>query len=705
MKSVLALIDAMARRRNVELAPGWQNVVDAVIVESGDVDDQSAEALARACHLLGWAAPVALRRLPRPEQFPLMVWRQSTGWGLAEQWLNPQLVRVLTMDGPQEWGVEQESILFFVLSLPNEKGRRLPSRALPIFIRAIASRKRMLVEGFVATAVLSLIGLTTSLFSMQVYDRVIPQSGISTLTVLAVGVLVAQVIDFVLRLNRSITLDNEATAIDAEISGHFFARMQSVRLDARPPSIGSLAAQMRGLEQVRQIMSSASLLVLADLPFAFFLIWVVWTLGGVVALVPLVSFPFSVAMAFFVASRIRENSNRAQIGANRKNGQLVESLDAAETIKATRGHWELLARWNQLVADVHHQDRRVRRWSAVSQASVNAISQLTYVAMVVVGALEVIQGNMTTGAMVACSILSNRITGPLISSLPSLIVQWSYARAALDGLDQILAMPLDREADVEYLRPESLKGSLRVEGIRFGYAGSRSGIEVPQLQINPGERVAIIGPVGSGKSTLLKILAGVFRPQAGTVLISGLDMNQVADDVLRREVGYLPQDYRLINGTLRENLLLGRSDPGDEALMAVATAVGLDRLIASHPKGLQLPIAEGGRGLSDGQRQLAGMTRLLLGKPSLLLLDEPTAALDPESEGRVMATLNRELGSDGTLVMITHKLELLQHVQRVILVINGRVALDGPTRAVLERLKNPQAGKAAVVPANAGGSR
>ena len=703
MKTVLLVLDALARRQHIELTPGWQSPVQSVIVESGDVDDRSQEALSRACQLLGWRSPSALRGLPRPQQFPLAAWRASSGWGLAEQWQSEKRLRVITAQGVEEWHVDEEEVRLFAPQLPSARSRKLPSQAFPIFVRAIASRRRMLIEGVVSTAVLSLISLATSLFSMQVYDRVIPQGGLSTLWVLVVGVMIALGIDFALRLVRSFTLDNEAAAIDAEISEKFFARMQAVRLDARPPSIGSLAAQMRGLEQVRSIMSSASLLVVADLPFAFFLIWVVWSLGGVVALVPLIAFPLSVALSFLVSNRIEENTKRAQIGANRKNGQLVEALDAAETIKATRGHWELLARWNQLTADVHNQDHRVRKWSAISNASVGAISQITYVVMITVGSLEVIQGHMTTGALIACSIISGRITGPLIASLPSLIVQWSYARAALDGLDQILAMPLDREPDGEYLRPETLKGALRLDAVQFGYRGARSGLDIPSLQINPGERVAIIGPVGSGKSTLLKVMAGLYRPQSGTVLLSGLDMNQIAEDVLRSEVGYLPQDYRLINGTLRENLLLGRSDPGDQALISVASSVGLDSMIAAHPRGLQLPIAEGGQGVSGGQRQLAGLTRLLLGKPRLMLLDEPTAALDPDTENRVLATLNASAGAEGTVVMVTHKLSLLNHVQRVILVVGGRIVLDGPTRAVIERLQAPQVAAAPSPVANTAG--
>jgi ATP-binding cassette subfamily C protein LapB len=687
LKTLLAILTALARRQRVQLQPGWQAPVEAAVAGIDPLDGAAPDALSRCCALLDWPAPRLLKGPPRPQDFPLVVWRAASGWGLADQWQSARLLRVITERGIEEWPSDGDDIDFHSLKIPGVRERRLPSEAFSIFAGAILSRRRILIEGFIATLVVSLLGLATSLFTMQVYDRVIPQGGLSTLTVLLVGVAMAVVMELALRLIRSISLDSEAADIDEDISSQLFARLQALRLDARPQSVGSLAAQMRGLEQVRAIMSSASLLVVVDLPFAFLLMWVVWMLGGIVALVPLVAFAVSIGLALLVSARIRESTKQMQTGAYKKNGQLVEALDAAETIKATQGGWRLLARWNEMSADQLVQERHLRKWSALASAGGGAVAQVTFICMVAIGALEVIRGNMTMGAVIACGIIANRITGPLISSLPMLIVQWGYARAALDGLDQILAVPVDREPDGDYLRPDSVGGALRVEGVRFAYPGTRAGLDIPALQIKAGERVAIIGPVGSGKSTLLKVLAGLFRPQSGTVLIGGLDLNQIAEDVLRREVAFLPQEYRLVQGSLRDNLLLGRADMGDEELLKVAASIGFDATIAAHPKGLQLPISEGGQGLSGGQRQLAGLTRVLLGSPRVMLLDEPTAALDPESEGRVMAAIDRAIGEEGTVVMVTHKLSLLSHVRRVILIAGGRVVLDGPTAVVLQRLQ------------------
>jgi ATP-binding cassette subfamily C protein LapB len=253
-------------------------------------------------------------------------------------------------------------------------------------------------------------------------------------------------------------------------------------------------------------------------------------------------------------------------------------------------------------------------------------------------------------------------------------------------LDGIMKLPTDRSLGSDVLRPSQLKGTVSLRGVRFTHPGARTGLEVPQLDIRAGERVGIIGGIGSGKSTLLRLMSGLYAPGEGNVLIDGLDIANVAEDVLRRNIGYLPQDYRLINGTLRDNLLLGLDDPGDDKLMEAAALTGLDALIAAHPKGVELPISEGGRGLSGGQRTIAGLTRLQLLEPTLLLLDEPTSNLDVQSEARVLQALQAKLRPEDTLVLVTHKLQLLNMVQRVILLANGKVVLDGPTQEVIARL-------------------
>jgi ATP-binding cassette subfamily C protein LapB len=312
-------------------------------------------------------------------------------------------------------------------------------------------------------------------------------------------------------------------------------------------------------------------------------------------------------------------------------------------------------------------------------------------------------GELTSGALLACSIIGGRINGPLISMLPSLIVQWGYAKSSLKALDAIMALPLDKSTGQGAIRPERIGGPLVMEKLAFVYRGAREGIDVPRLEIKPGERVAIIGGVGSGKSTLLRLMSGLFAPMQGVIHLGGLDVSQIADDVLRDHVGYMPQEYRLVCGTLRDNLLLGLGNVSDDSLIEAARQTGLAAIISAHPNGLDLTINEGGRGLSGGQRGLVGITRLLLGKPHLLLLDEPTANLDQTAEAMVMNAVLRQLQPQDTLVLVTHRLQLLSAVQRVIVMAQGKIMLDGPTAEVVAKLSprrpGPQPVQAAVAPA------
>jgi len=695
------LVAAIAHDRGVDLPPDWVAPdLDPAILASSD----GLVALAAAA---GWAAPQRLGPRPRAQHFPLLMWSGATGWAIAEQWADETRLMLRGDSGAGGITVEApDDALFYEPRFPAVAARRTPSAAARVFWRAIVSRRDVLVSATIATIVANVITLATSLYSMQIYDRVIPRAGYSTLWVLTIGVIIALLLDFALRTTRALMVEREAARIDEEVSEFFFARAQAVRLDARPPGVGTMAAQLRGLEQVRAVMSSGSLFLLADLPFALLFVLVIYALGGPIALVPLISLPIALGIAWGLARLIRRDTDRAQISANRKNGLLVESIDAAETVKANRGGWRLLARWNSLMDEVHAAEDPVKRWTSAAGSIFSTLQQIAYVALIAFGAVEVAQGRMTTGALIACAIVAGRVNGPLITQLPNFIVQWGYARASLKMLDDILRLPTDEGPDAGTLRPARVEAAVRMDGVRFAYPGAREGIVVPRLEIAAGERVAIIGGIGSGKTTLLRLMAGLYAPQAGRVLIGGLDAGQIAPDVLRRDVGYLPQDYRLVNGSLRDNLLLGLANPGDDQLMAAAAQTGLVQLINGHPRGLDLQIAEGGRGLSGGQRTLTGLTRLLLARPDLLLLDEPTANLDDAVEGAALSAIAARLGTQSTLIVVTHKMRLLSLVDRVIVMAGGQVALDGPRQEVLQRLqqsaRRPEPGSAAEARAVAG---
>lgn len=683
-ETLLEAVAQLARLRRIELRPNWSDAASPLMVD--DIAD-----LDRLCAALGWPAPAVCKDGDlRAHRFPMLARHREEGWAIADHMEGDRRISVRINGRREHWLLDTECELHD-LTIPAPPGRERFEDALAVFKSAVFKRKRPLVVACIATIAINIIALSTSLFSMQVYDRVVPRGAFSTLWVLSFGVLVALAFDYVLRNARTKMLEEEAVHIDTEVSEFFFARAAEVRLDARPPSIGSMAAQLRGLEQIRSMISSSTLFLLTDLPFALLFIAVIALLGGPIALVSLVSFPVSLVIALVIGRLIRDDTQRAQVSGNKKNGMLVEALDAAETIKANRGHWFMLGRWNHLLDELHASELPVKNLQAVAGTIFGTIQQIAYVAMIAWGAIEVFSNNMTMGALIACSILSGRINGPLVGQLPTLVVQWSYSRTSLQMLDGIMKLPVDRPAEVELLRPTRLQGALAIKDLAFTYPGARAGLSIPQLNIEPGERIGIIGGIGSGKSTLLRLMSGLYAPAQGSIMMDRLDMAHIAEDVLRDNIGYLPQDYRLINGTLRDNLTLGMPDPGDDAVMNAAEMTGLSALIASHPRGIDLPISEGGRGLSGGQRVLTGLTRLMLVKPELWLLDEPTANLDVDTENKVLKALQDKISPQATMIMVTHKLQLLGLVKRVILVAGGQIVLDGPTEQVLARLQRPAA--------------
>ena len=363
------------------------------------------------------------------------------------------------------------------------------------------------------------------------------------------------------------------------------------------------------------------------------------------------------------------------------------------------------ASWQRLLLQAGDDDDRIKQASAMSSNIAGTLQQLSYVTMVATGAFLVVNAQLTMGGLIACAIISQRALGP-IARLPGALVQWSHARTALKVLDQMLELPNELDERDRTLNPEVVESGLRLERVEFAYGdNSHLALNIPLLDIKAGERVAVVGPIGSGKSTLLKLASGLYRPKDGQVFLGGLDMAKVNISRLRELVAYLPQDLRLTSGTLRENLLRGVADPGDEAILAAARRTGLIHLINGQPLGLAMPITEGGRGLSGGQKQLMGFTRLLLVDPQVYLLDEPTASMDNDTEVGV-ARIVSDLSEQGkTTLIATHKTALLPFVDRVLVCSQGRIVMDGPREEVLAQLRNNRSGRVSAVKAGEDASK
>ena len=560
----------------------------------------------------------------------------------------------------------------------------------PVFrliLDELLSHRRIIRETVLASLIATVLALAISFFSMQVYDRVIPSSAMQTLLVLTLGVLIAIFFEWLIKHVRSHLYEELIDQVDQRLARTVYLRFLSVRLDQMPQSVGALASQMRGYETIRGFMTSMTTNLMVDAPFALFFAGVIALIAGPLALIPTFFFLVSLAIGLFYRKRLENIAKQAMAASNLKTGLLVETIEGAETIKAGQGGWRMLTRWMRTTNDARDSELEMRNISEHSQHLAASFQQVSYVLMVAYGAYLVTRSDISQGALIACSILSGRVLSA-VSIIPGQIVQWSHAKAALQSLDKLWSLEDDHHGQSQPIAIENIRGEYRLENITSHYQGSRA-LMVPQLTIRPGEKIGILGQVGSGKTTLLRVLSGMFKPQEGRVLLDGLDLAHIDKPLLAQHIGYVQQDGRLFSGTLRDNLILGQVDPGDEAILEAARKTGLmQAVITPHPHGLQRTIYEGGTGLSGGQRQLVNLTRTVLRNPSIWLLDEPTASMDRNTEALMTQTLQEAIKPTDTLVLVTHKTEMLDLVDRLIVVYNHQIALDGPKQDVLRQLHN-----------------
>jgi ATP-binding cassette subfamily C protein LapB len=649
------------------------------------------------CQRMALGEPIILAA-PDRAQLPLLAHHEVLGWCVIidqdpmGRWLALGTKGTVPLDEANLMG--RSAIIPFAISdsLISVKAETSGKEVFQDHIHTTLRQYRpRLMEAVLASAFIGLLTLITSLYSMQVYDRVIPTRSDYTLIVLTAGVALSVLIELAMKYARSHIMDHIIIGLDNRLSREIFQRLLQLRVDQLPPSVGSLASQMRGYEQVRSFYTSSTLFTLVDLPLGvLFLVLMAFIASPIVAIVPAL---FS-ALAIYIGLRVRKQVDQlAKEGAaisNMKTGLLVEAVEGVETIKAGSGGWKFLSRWLGVNGQTIQNDLKMRHTTENMGYLSASIQQVSYAALVATGAYLVMQGQMTQGSLIACSILSGRVLAPILA-LPGIMVQHAHAKAATDGLNKLYELKTDHHGVDRPLVPGYLRGHYVLDDVQFAYgsgnpmAPNPPALQVSRLEIPAGQRVAILGPIGAGKSTLLRMLSGLYHAQTGRVMIDGLDITHISREVMSRQVGYLQQDHRLFQGTLRENLLIGMADPGDDAIQAAMNRTGMARIVAAHPRGLDRPISEGGKGLSGGQRQLVAFTRLVLTNPSILLLDEPTATMDDEQERQCLRVLAEEASHGKTLIVVTHKPSVLPLVQRIIVVAGNRVVLDGPRDEVLQK--------------------
>ncbi len=610
---------------------------------------------------------------------------------------------LLQADGTRVlWPAEQvlaqyAGYCWFLKAKPQQDARsELPEYAMGKgwFWRVIWRFKGYYAQVAVSSVLINVLALIGSLYVMNVYDRVIPNKAYETLWVLSLGVLLANVFEFAARMVRARLTDVAGKKADLIISAALFRRVLAMDLAQKPASSGSYASNLRDFESVRDFMTSASLLALVDLPFVLLFIAVMGMVAGPLALVPLVTIPLVVLVGLLAQAPLAKYTNESMREGSQRQGLAVEAIEALETLKTNNAANWAQQRWERYTAATASSSLKLKDWSnAVVNFSV-LVQQVNTVFLVLYGTYLIHSDNpasrITMGALIACVILSGRALAPL-SQVAGLLARFQQARLALSGIDGIVGRKSERDAARSYVSLGQVRGELRLEGVGYRYgAGPQPGplvLNGLNLVIQPGEKVAVLGRIGSGKSTLLRLMAGLYAPAEGHVLLDGVDTRQIDPADLRQHVSLLGQQPRLLFGTLRENLDMGRMDrlSNDGELIAALARFGLDKLVRAHPLGLDMPIGEDGHGLSGGQKQVVGLARLTLRQPQVVLLDEPTSGLDEMSERAALQAV-AEWAREKTMVVVTHRPQVLPFVQRVVVVDQGRVVLDGPRDAVLKRL-------------------
>ena len=539
-----------------------------------------------------------------------------------------------------------------------------------------------------ASLIANILALATIIFSMQVYDRVVPSQSIPTLWVLAGGVLIAAIFEFVLRVARIYLSDIIGKRADLRISDRVFGHTLRIKNSERSKSTGTFISQIRELEGVRELVTSTTISAIADLPFFFLFLVIFWIIGGnlfwvMVLVVPLMIIPAILAQRP-LAKLAREGMRESSI----RNAILVESVQGIEDIKLLRAESRFQNQWNhmnEMSADISMKQRKM---VGVMTAWTQKVQGLTYALVVLVGCFAVISGEMTTGALVACSILSSRMLAP-IAQITGVLGRLQQAKVAKSSLDELMKKPVDQPDRAHLIHRSVLLGDYQLNGTLFKYNqdDAKPNLAIAQLAIRAGEKIAILGRNGAGKSTLLQLLSGMQMPQQGNIYLDGLDLSLIDPADIRRDTGLLNQSAHLFYGTIRENLTLGAPLASDDDLIQALKMTGAWSFVQDKKEGLDHLVLEGGLGFSGGQRQALLLSRLLIRQPNIVLLDEPTASIDDVAEKQFIDHLMNWMGHR-TLIVATHRRAVLALVDRIIVMNEGKIVMDGPRDQILSQSNN-----------------
>jgi ATP-binding cassette subfamily C protein LapB len=534
----------------------------------------------------------------------------------------------------------------------------------------------------IATLLVNIFAVITSLFAMQVYDRVVPTLAMSTLYSLVTGVFIIYALDFTLKNARSRIVDHNASAIDKRLASYVFDHLLNAEIDKLPRQLGTLTAQLTSVDSIRQFFTSSIVFTLIDMPFAILFLGVIYLVGGPIAAVYVSFLVLSLAIGF-IAQRASAKANKELMSrSNEKMGILVDAIKGTETIRSTAAGSKFSREWQDVCADVSRSSLAQKKINTLATTLSGSLGQVSYAIAIVIGVSLIGEGDITMGAMIACSILGGRVLGP-VGQAVGYLIQYEGVRQSISLVDQFLQIPKARDNRSNLIFPPSKPRVVSLEGVQFAYQEAKvNQIEIDNLQLTAGDRIALLGGIGSGKSTLLKIMAGLIKPTSGRVRADGVDLWELDPFFVAKNVSYLPQSPDLFKGTLKDNIALGSSGI-DSRIADVANLLQLEPIYANNDKGIDMEIAEGGTGLSGGQRQMVGLARVFINAPTIWLLDEPTASLDSNTQSTVVSAIKSRVKPNDILVFATHNLKFAREMStRIIVMDKGKVQRDVPTENV-----------------------
>ncbi|USD34615.1 MULTISPECIES: type I secretion system permease/ATPase [Vibrio] len=554
------------------------------------------------------------------------------------------------------------------------------------FWSTIWQSKNIYRDVLIASILINLFAVAAPMFTRLVYDKVVPNLAFETLWVLASGIFVIFLFDLTLKIMRSYFIDVAGKKSDILISSKLFSKVLGIRMESRPPSVGAFARHLQEFESIREFFTSATIGSLIDLPFSLLFLVLIWLMAGNLVLVPIAGVVILIVYSALIQGPLRRTIEEGSRLASQKYANLIESLSGLETVKLFGAQSQFQFRWEEAVAHMANWNIKSRRITDGIQNTAGFVQQASNVGMIILGVYLIAEGELTMGGLIAATMLSGRAIGPMVQ-LSLLSTRYNQAKSSMTIIEQVMEMPDEQEEGKRYIHRPIVQGKIELDKVTFHYPDSPiASIRDLSITINPGEKVAIIGRIGSGKTTLERLILGLFKPTEGHVRIDDTDIEQLHHIDIRRNIGCVPQDSQLFYGSIRDNITLGRPLADDRDVMDAANRAGVTVFTQQDPAGLERQVGEGGLLLSGGQRQAVTIARAFLGRPPVLLMDEPTSAMDNRSEMHIKQQL-AQLKPSETLILITHKTSMLDVVDRVIVMEKGCVIADGPKTEVLNNLK------------------